>query len=199
MEGVAALPPLYAHALYGAAWVSFALGHSALAGERLKRVVGPGYRLAFNLIAAAHIAGVFAVGRWALGAPDPLPVWAAVVHGVGWAGLLIALKDYDLGRFSGLAQIRAARAGRDWREPEALHTGGLHRYVRHPLYAGALLILWGGAPGGALGLATAAWGTAYLAVGAAIEERRLLARYGAAYGAYRRQVPAVLPWKGRAI
>lgn len=184
-----------AHLLYGAAWVSFGAAHSGLAGDRLKRLFGAGHRLAFNVIATVHVTAVFAVGRHLLGdagGPPALPFLA--VHLVGWALLLWSLKDYDLGRFSGLAQLRAARAGVPFDDDGPLITDGLHRHVRHPLYTAAFLILWGGASA-PFGVATAVWGSAYLIAGTWSEERRLLARHGTAYADYRRRVPAFLPWR----
>ena len=51
--------------------------------------------------------------------------------------------------------------------------------------------------GQALGLATAVWGSAYLVIGTAFEERKLRRLYGQAYEDYRARVPAFVPWKGR--
>lgn len=182
-----------AHFLYGAAWVSFGAGHSWLAGDRMKRLFGAGYRLGFNAIASAHAAAVFAVGRLTLGTPDAAAWPLLAMHVAGWALLLWSLKDYDLGRFSGLAQLRAARAGTPLADDEPLITNGLHRHVRHPLYSAAFLILWGGASS-PFGVATALWGSLYLLAGTWSEERRLLLRHGDAYAEYRRRVPAFLPW-----
>lgn len=186
-----------AHLLYALAWLSFGLGHSVLATEAARRrlaFLGRWYRLAYNLFAVFHFAAVAVIGAALIGhRPLPLPDWAraalGAMHLAGWAVMLMSLRRYDLGLFGGLAQIRG-RA-----EDERLR---LHPWVRHPLYAGAYLVLWGAAQT-TLGLATAVWGSLYLLVGTWFEERKLLARYGQAYADYRRRVPAVVPWKGRAI
>lgn len=192
------------HALYALAWASFGLGHSVLARlsvqRRLKPLFGPWYRLSYNVFALLHFALVLAVGRWAVGLePFAWPFWLHgsmwAVHATGWAVLLTAGRWYDLGRFSGITQIRR---GIDEPDDEPLHIDGPHRYIRHPLYAGAYLILWGAAQS-PLGLATAVWGSLYLAVGTWFEERKLLALYGQAYADYRRQVPALIPWRGRRV
>ncbi len=200
------MSPPAAHALYALAWLSFGAGHSLLAAEgvkaRLRPLLGPWLRLAYNAVAVLHFALVVAAGRLLIGdAGLGLPAWSHVVlsavHLLGWAVLLASARWYDLGRFGGLTQIRLARAGVAEPEDEPLRLDGPHRWVRHPLYLGAYLILWGAAQT-EFGLATAVWGSLYLAIGTRFEERKLLRLYGDAYADYRRKVPAVIPWKGRA-
>lgn len=198
--------PLEAQAIYGLAWLSFGVVHSVLAGvaakRRLDSLFGVYYRLAYNLWAGLHIAAVWALGGALMGdqanfAPAPAAENSLLgVTVLGWVVLVMALREYDLGRFSGLAQIRAQKAGNTLSEDEPLITSGLHRFVRHPLYLGVYLILWGGATGD-FGLATAVWGSVYLVIGAAFEDRKLLALYGDEYRDYKDRVPAVIPWRGR--
>ncbi len=197
---------IHAHILYALAWLSFGIGHSLLAGARAKAALAPAlrayYRLAYNGFAALHIAAVWLFGRWLLAGTVGFALPGAATGAMialsvlGAAVLLLALRDYDLGRFAGTAQIRAHRQGRDEPEDEPLHVGGWHAYIRHPLYAGAYLILWGNAQD-PFGLATAIWGSAYLAIGTWFEERRLLALYGEDYRRYREKVPALMPWRGK--
>ena len=145
-----------------------------------------------------HIGIVWWLGRYWLAEAPPLGISpvpgligdAATVLGVAVIG--VALLGYDRGRFLGTTQIRSPGGEAD----EALKTGGLHRYVRHPLYSGVFLVLWGHAQT-EFSLATAVWGSIYLLIGAMYEERRLIGRYGEAYVAYRRRVPAFIPWRGR--
>jgi protein-S-isoprenylcysteine O-methyltransferase Ste14 len=140
---------------------------------------------------------VGAVGARSLGHEPAfdLPAWGRVglgaVHLAGWGVMLWSARFYDLGRLGGLAQLRRP----DEAEDEPLRLDGPHARVRHPLYSGAFLILWGAALS-PLGLATAVWGSLYLLAGTWCEERRLLARYGEAYAAYRARVPAFIPWRG---
>jgi steroid 5-alpha reductase family enzyme len=195
-----------AHLIYALAWLSFGAVHSVLAGSALKKrletLLKAYYRLSYNLLAVFHIGLVFWLGRAMLSA-QPYALEPGV--GVGLTGikvlggvvLVLALREYDLGRFSGLSQIRAHRRGAPEPGDEPLATQGMHRFVRHPLYLGAYLILWGGAADD-FGLATAVWGSLYLWVGTRHEERSLLALYGQAYADYQAQVPAILPWKRRA-
>ena len=195
-----------AHFAYMLAWLSFAMVHSWLAGpamkDRFETWFGPQRRLIYNLIAAVHFAFVIAIGYGAFHGMPPFAIllnyWESFTMAslTGWTMLFLILRKYDLGRFSGLAQIKAARQGKILREDEPLITTGYHAFVRHPLYSAGFLILWGAAWSD-FGLATAVWGSAYLIIGSRFEEKRLRRLYGEAYQSYRKQVPAFIPYKGR--
>jgi protein-S-isoprenylcysteine O-methyltransferase Ste14 len=195
-----------AHLIYACAWLSFGLGHSLLASRVAKAhfvpLLGAYYRLVYNGFACLHLGIVWLIGAWAFPQTstfDPPRVAHVVMLAVsiaGWAMMLISLRSYDLGRLVGTRQVRSYRRGLKEPEDEPLRVGGLHRYVRHPLYLAGFVILWGRVTGH-FELATAIWGSAYLIVGARFEERRLLALYGQAYADYRRRVPAFVPWRGR--
>lgn len=201
------LDPLIAHLLSALAWLSFGLGHSWLATNAgradLGRWFGAWARVAYNGIAVGHLGLVWLIGWLTLGSlpafdlPAPLTGAMAILF---WGGLVFlgyASLFYDLGRLSGLRQIRAARAGiTDLPEDEDLRLDGPHQWVRHPLYLAGILILWGRA-GDPFGLSVALWGSAYLVLGAWFEERRLLRLYGESYARYRASVPAFVPWPRR--
>ena len=187
------------HLIYGAAWLSFGAGHSLLAGERLTHWCGKYTRLIYNLLAVFHIAVVLAVGGAVLDRTEPLlsdGFWSQALIGLEVVGLiifLVSLREYDLGLLSGFKQIRLGDAvGLD---EDKLHLKGLHRYVRHPIYSGAFLLLWGGSTY-EIEVATACWGSLYLLIGTYFEERRLIRLYGSTYEKYRMLVPAYFPWKG---
>ncbi len=197
-----------ANGLYALAWLSYGLVHSSLAGAdikaRLHPFLGPYYRLVYNLVAIVHIGGIGLFGAWVFdGGREVAPIdeWRGVMRllsVVGWAAFVLALRTYDLGRLLGTAQIRAHKAGAPFEEDEPLIAAGFHAYVRHPLYTAGFLILWGAAWTD-LGLATASWGSLYLIIGARFEERRLRLVYGDSYREYCRQVPAFIPWRGKAL
>ncbi len=194
------------HLLYALGWAGFGLGHSLLAREwvknRLEPLFGASYRLAYNLFAALQLGAILWLGEVLLagGAVYDWPLWLDLVRFAGLvlgvAVLVVALRDYDMGRFSGISQVRAALAGRSQPDPEPLHVAGLHRYVRHPLYLGTMLVIWGRVTDEA-SLALALWASVYFLIGARFEERALLRLYGRAYAGYRHRVPAFLPWRGR--
>ena len=202
------MTPEEANGLYALAWLSFGVMHSWLAGartkDRMRALLGPYYRLIYNIIAALHLAAIGAFGaRTFDGGREVAPFneWRGILTllaVVGWAALIMVLRTYDLGRLLGTAQVRAHKAGMSFEDDEPLITSGFHIYVRHPLYAAGFLILWGAAWTD-LALATALWGSLYLVIGSRFEERRLRRLYGDTYRDYCRRVPAFIPWRGKAL
>lgn len=195
-----------AHLVYSLAWLGFGVGHSLLASDgckrRLRLLFGASYRVFYNAFAAIHLGLVWWLGDLIFKGRPPfdfsveMHALLLAVYAVGWLIMLLGLKGYDLGRLAGIHQIRGYLRGTEDTNDEPLRLDGLHRYVRHPLYSGGLLILWGRVTGD-FELATAVWASLYLFVGAWFEERRLLRLYGAEYARYRRRVPAFVPWRGR--
>lgn len=196
-----------AHVIYCLAWFSFGLGHSILASRKTKTwleiKLGAYYRITYNAVASAHIIAVWLVGIYLFDGATPfnLPEAAQTsMLGVSLVGvliLLIALKGYDLGLLAGTKQIRNSKMGITEPSDEPLQTAGLHCYVRHPLYLGAYLILFGLIQDDR-GLASAIWGSLYLFIGTIFEERNLIKIYGDAYKTYRQKVPSIIPWRGKA-
>jgi protein-S-isoprenylcysteine O-methyltransferase Ste14 len=191
---------------YALLWLSFGAGHSLLAMPAgrglLERLAGRADRLLYNLIAAIHLALVLWLGMLLLGGqagfalPLPLRLAMDVAIGAGALILLIAGRSYDPARFFGLAQMRAGTPDRAI-VPETLVTAGLNGVVRHPLYLGLLLLLWGDARAPFTG-ATALFATLYVLIGIHFEERKLKRLYGEVYTAYRARVPMLFPrfWRG---
>jgi len=195
------------YGLYAILWLSFGFVHSMLTSASIKRILNPlfgrAYRLSYNLFSTLHIGFVIIGGQLLLtenltpfNLGSEFDVLITVCRWIGIAIILAALTQYDLGLFSGLTQLWRDSDSTDDDEP--LHLSGMHRYVRHPIYLGAYLYLWGGVVD-EFGLQTALWGSAYLLIGTWFEERKLIAQYGNSYVEYRDKVPAVLPFRGRAI
>lgn len=195
------------YGLYALLWLSFGVVHSLLASTSAKRLLDPlfgrSYRLSYNLFSALHIGLILIGGQLWLGENSEsfnlVSGFDVLITASRWLGVVIilaALTQYDLGLFGGLEQLR--RANHSLNDEEPLHITGMHRYVRHPIYLGGYLYLWGGAAD-EFGLQTALWGSAYLYIGTWFEERKLIALYGDSYVAYRQKVPAIFPIRGRAI
>jgi len=188
--------------VYALGWLTFAVAHSFLARLNTQRKLEPhfkgGYRLLYNGLSVVHLLAVFAIGRTFLDT-RAFEVFSSVavdslltaVKAVGFIILVLALMKYDLGRFSGLTQVRVLEY-MSTVSPEPLQRSGLNRWVRHPLYTGAFLVLWGGADS-SLGFWTAVWGSLYLVIGTVLEERKLVQFYGDAYRAYQAEIPMYFP------
>lgn len=167
--------------------------------EKLETYTGRAYRLLYNLFALIKILLVLLWGKYLLSEVRfPMlshPLVDIVSFGIqasGFVVLLAALAKYDLGRFSGITQLfTGERVSAVSNEP--LQISGLNKRVRHPLYTGAFLLLWGGAIN-SFELWTAIWGSVYLVIGTVFEERKLVSIYGDDYRRYQQQVPRYFPF-----
>ena len=188
--------------LYALAWLLFALFHSLLARQtiqvKIESRVGRWYRLLYNLFALVQITLVLALGRYAFGtnrfAIFETTTFVYVVFALQWVGVVIfivALTKYDIGRFAGITQLfTGEKVSSTTNEP--LQRNGLNRFMRHPLYTGAFLMLWGNGDT-QFGLWTAIWGSVYLVIGTVFEERKLIRIYGEDYQQYQQEVPRYFP------
>ncbi len=185
-------------------WVGWCVLHSLLASLRVKAFVRehfpamfPYYRIAYNLFAVLALLPVLAYSFTVQG-----PVflqwegpWVAVRIVMILAGLALfiaPLKRYDMSRFLGWRQITEGEQPASLAADAGLDTGGVLAYVRHPWYSGAMLIIWARD----LDMATLIVNviiTAYLFIGARLEERKLVEELGDEYRRYQRTVGMFFP------
>ena len=175
--------------------------HSLLADQGIKafltrRLIPTRYyRLIYNLLAIILLLPL-AVYYWSI---DEVFLFRIVVlkyFGIfflvaGAVLFLIALRQYNLGAFMGTQQLSGKNDFQD-----TLQTGGLHRYVRHPLYFAGLLLLWGWflfEPTDTY-LVVAVISTVYLYIGTKLEEQKLAETFGEAYRQYQKEVPMLVPF-----
>jgi methanethiol S-methyltransferase len=124
--------------------------------------------------------------------------WAAVALSALAAALLL-ISGYAVRRtidFFGLRPIRAHLRGRPLQSPP-FSVDGPFRWVRHPLYAGILALLWIRPEMMADGLVLSILWSGWIVVGTLLEERDLVADFGDDYRRYQQQVPMLVPWRGR--
>lgn len=177
----------------------YGLVHSLLAGRLAKalarRWLGPSidrwYRLFYNLVAVITFLPVVAFIRML---PDrvlyriPLP-WMLVTMAAQAFAILVmltAVHDTGLMPFVGLAP-------EEQKVPPHLVTESVYRYLRHPLYGCGLVVIWLFPVMTSNFLAFTIAATIYVAIGIRLEERKLRRQFGAAYEAYRRQTPMLIP------
>lgn len=180
-------------------WTLFGLLHSVLASLSLKsflqRISGRYFRyyrliytfLAFGMLIflllyqTSHRSILLFSSRLVFIAGIPLAVLGLYIMGV-------CIKKY----FANLSGVDVFTKNT---QPMVLEIGGLHRYMRHPLYAGTLLFMW------SLfllfpylsNLIVCVVSTAYVLVGIRLEEKKLVMEYGDRYKAYASKTPKLIP------
>lgn len=130
-------------------------------------------------------------------APQPLR-W--ILRGLFVLGLLgFSWGTRSLGSFDGfgLRAIRRHIRGGESREPSFV-VRGPYRWVRHPLYLFVLLLFWTYPVVTADRLLFNFLWTAWVAIGAVLEERDLVATFGEPYRQYQRRVPMLFPYRAPA-
>ena len=113
---------------------------------------------------------------------------------LGWATVLAStfmINHFDL---FGLRQVYLAWRGKPYSNI-AFRTVLLYRLIRHPIMAGFIIAFWATPTMTAGHLLFAAVTTAYILVAVQLEEHDLVAALGDQYGAYRRRVPMLVPWR----
>ena len=121
--------------------------------------------------------------------------WPAI--GLGFA--LIGVEIYLFARVERELGSRRLVGHAELTGTGEMFAGGLYAHVRHPRYTGMFCAVLGAALlVGTLRLwvVLAIWWVFALLV-IRLEERELAARFGAAYAAYRKRVPAFLPFRWR--
>lgn len=123
------------------------------------------------------------------------PNWRAVLwilFAAGW--LMVPLVSLMINHFDlfGTRQVWMYLKGQPY-QSLPFRVPMLYRYVRHPLYLGWALAFWATPTMTAGHLLFAGSLTVYMVLAACIEERDLIAHFGARYLAYRRQVPMFVP------
>jgi methanethiol S-methyltransferase len=175
---------------------AFALHHSILARARIRtavaRVTGaPLERSVYTWTASVLFVVVCAAWHPVPGIVYELRGWAAFVGLAAQAsGLLITFlgsRAIDVLDLAGVRQVIAARAGAE-RPRARLETSGLYRFVRHPIYLGWVLLVFGAPVMTATRFVFAIVSTAYLVIAIPFEERGLVGAFGRDYDEYRRRV-----------
>jgi protein-S-isoprenylcysteine O-methyltransferase Ste14 len=181
---------------------SYGLLHTLLASKKVKAFINnrfgskteQWYRLAYNLIAVFTLLPILLLP---IIFPDkeiyrihfPWIILTMAIQLSAVIFLFLGLRQTGITSFIGLRQLLLPEDI----SPPRLVTGGLYRYVRHPLYTAGLVIIWL-IPIMTWNLLALIIGlSAYIIIGAYFEERKLLMDFGDAYADYRRHTPMLVP------
>ena len=187
--------PASAIAIDTALFAVFALHHSLFAREPIKKTIArvvPGHlvRSFYVWTASVLLLGVLALWQPVRGDVYQVTGWPALAHAaVQLSGIWLTARSVATIDPLELAGIRHGDAGSaDGPAENVLQTGGPYRWVRHPVYLGWVLALFGAAHMTADRLAFAAISTAYLLAAIPWEERSLGRVFGEPYARYQRAV-----------
>ncbi|WP_205512872.1 methyltransferase family protein [Longitalea arenae] len=181
-------------------WLLFGILHSVLAADGWKRLMqrwlGARYKyyhFSYSVFAAVTLIGIL-VFQYTMDShflfimPGWLMLLCCLPALAGLAIMAVVIRKYFFS-LSGISVFYKEEA------PLALEQGGMHRYVRHPLYFGTLLFIW------SLfllfpylnNLLACLVITLYTVFGARLEEKKLVAQFGEQYRRYQQTVPMLIP------
>ena len=181
-------------------WIMYCIIHSLLAEITVKNYIQnfmgqkfKYYRPVYSVFAAITLV-LLLWFQFSIKSPWLLAITIyAYLPGIiaGLTGLtimIICINKYFY-EMSGLQAIQNSQA------KNTLQQSGLHKYVRHPLYLGTLLFIWGLFLIFPLmsNLIAAIIITVYVLFGIRLEEKKLKLQFGESYIEYAKKVPKLIP------
>jgi protein-S-isoprenylcysteine O-methyltransferase Ste14 len=182
-------------------WACWCVIHSLLSSDGfITKALPPGslirpfYRLLYSVGSAISLFGVYWVtprdGMFLWKWNGPLIVVQALVWVIALAIGYLSFRLISISEFLG---FRALGIGRNRREfSDRLITSGIYGEIRNPLFLAGLLLLWTRNLTRS-GLVINIILSLYLFIGARIEEKRLLRKFGDEYFKYMSRVPRFIP------
>ena len=157
------------------------------------------YRLFFNFFAVLSLAVVI-LYQWSIRSAAVfdwegyLRVFQVLMIGLGLWLFVLGARKYDARRFLGLAQIKDGVSTGAMTQSGELDTSGISSVIRHPWYLALLLLIWARPLDPSVIVLNAVF-SAYIVIGAFLEERKLVREFGEKYRDYQQRVSMLLPVK----
>jgi protein-S-isoprenylcysteine O-methyltransferase Ste14 len=182
-------------------WLAYGFVHTLLASNKcknlLKGILGRFFiynRLIYNLIATLLIVPIL-IWQQKITSEIILPsgtmnyILGGLMMTSGVYLVFISLKNYGFRDFFGINALQGIAEKKNFVRDE------LSEIIRHPLYLGILLFIWGnfGFAGTLASCITALSLSAYIRIGIYFEELKLVETFGATYQKYQKEVPMLLP------
>ena len=181
------------HGLLMAGWIIYLVLHSILAASDVKAKLNPKgkkwYRLIYSFGSTVGMIGLLFAGASLPGEPyfdshGPVRYVSLMLSTFGVMTIQLAFRNYPIKSFLGFEA-----------EQNQLKITGILKTIRHPIYAGIILITLGYFlfnPTLPTVIACVSINL-YLPIGIYLEERKLIALFGEEYIDYRKKVPAIIP------
>jgi len=188
------------HIILAAGWILFCTLHSVFASLWFKKYAEKQmgrqykfYRFYYTLFAFVSFAIImtymFTMGSYKIFENHlTINIAGTIVTLLGCIIMSVCIYKYFL-RLSGIKTLVENTSG-----PELMITG-IHKYVRHPLYSGTFIFIWGLLmlyPYLSLFIADAIV-TIYTLIGLQLEEQKLEKEFGKKYAEYKDRVPMLIP------
>lgn len=153
------------------------------------------YRLIFNIFGLVLLIPIFVISSFIessnIFSPNKIIKFAGLLF-AGWGIVVIkiAFKSYDTKAFLGLANLDVENE---------FKTNGILKTVRHPLYSGSILLIFGYFlfDPKLSSLISSIMLILYIIIGIQFEERKLIKTFGNKYLEYKQKTPMLIPrfWK----
>jgi len=188
------------HIILAMLWIVYCVLHSVLASQWLKHKLKQKmknyklYRVWYTLFAFAFLVGLIyyqiEIPTIALFSLNYFVLVAGIIIGLsGLLLMLVCIRKYFMS-LSGLRSLFIENYSNE------LQITGVHKYIRHPLYLGSFVFIWGMfllLPYLSLFISNLVI-TIYTLIGIELEEKKLIAEFGEQYCEYRRKVPKLIPF-----
>jgi methanethiol S-methyltransferase len=188
------------HIIFATLWVVYCVLHSVLASgwikEKLRQKMKSykWYRLWYTLFAFVFLVVIIyyqiQISTIELFKSNNLIFIAGIaISSAGLILMLVCIRKYFMS-LSGLRSLIIENFSNE------LQISGIHKYVRHPLYLGTFMFIWGLfllLPYLSLLIANTII-TVYTLIGIELEEQKLITEFGESYRRYRETVPKLIPF-----
>ena len=174
-------------------WICYGIIHSVTASDGVKKAFpSKHYRLIYNLLAIILLLPIIYF-HISMGSKKLMEdsIFNQLLGGIMmFSGIFVtylSFKNYDIKEFIG-TDFQS-------KKQSELTTEGLSEFVRHPLYVGILLFIWGsfGFFATESYLTTALFSSIYIRIGIYFEEKKLVEVFGKQYKDYQKNVPMLIP------
>jgi len=191
---------LNSHLILATGWSLFCALHSVFASSTFKQWAARNmgarykyYRLYYSFFAVLSFAAILIyllnINSYRLFTTTRL----TIISGIAVAAAGIAIMSVCVGKY--FMQLSGLKGLIHNKTNNELMITGVHKVVRHPLYAGTFIFIWGLLilfPSLSLFISDAII-TLYTLIGLRFEEKKLEREFGEAYRAYKEKVPMIIP------